>query len=54
MFEANRPYLHLETPLVAESITLKTAQFLQGSNVQDASASNADGVLWKDTCVSSS
>jgi hypothetical protein len=48
----NRGYLHLENPSLQEVFLSKVIQFSQGYNGVDASASNTDGFLWRDTCVS--
>jgi hypothetical protein len=39
--------------LICRSITFKSNSILQENNVLDAAASNIDGFLWRDTCVSS-
>jgi hypothetical protein len=48
-----RAYHHLEKPTLQEVFLSKTNLTLTGNNVQDAAASNIDGFLWRDACVSS-
>jgi hypothetical protein len=53
LFGANRAYLHVETPLLQEGFIIKLTQSSQGNNVLDTSASTTNGVLCRDTFVSS-
>jgi hypothetical protein len=46
-------FLHLENYDLLRYSFQKFTQFLQGNNVQDAAASNREGFLLRDTCVSS-
>jgi hypothetical protein len=49
LFGANAPYLPLETPKIQEVFLSKTNTILTGKQC----ASNMDGFLLRDTCVSS-
>jgi hypothetical protein len=51
--EHNEPFFSLENYDLQEKSFQKLTHFLQGNNVLDAAASNTDGILWRDTCVSS-
>jgi hypothetical protein len=62
MFSANqlkRPlrnklsFLHLENYAMHEVFLSKNHSVFTGKNVLDATASNINCVLWRDTCVSS-
>jgi hypothetical protein len=53
IFGANRAYLHIETPLLQEGFLSKITKFSQGNNVLYAPASTTNGVLSRDTFVSS-
>jgi hypothetical protein len=53
VFGAKRAYQHLETPNLQKVIFQKLTQFSQGNNLLNAPASNTDGFLLRDTCVSS-
>jgi hypothetical protein len=46
-------YILLENPKLLKEFPSKIPQFSQGKNVLNAAASNIDGYLWSDTCVSS-
>jgi hypothetical protein len=46
-------YLHFETPKLQEVFLEKLTQFSQGNNALDPPASNTNGCLWRDKCVSS-
>jgi hypothetical protein len=54
LFETKRAYLQLMKPKLQEVFLSKNNTILTGNNVLDAPASNTDGFLWRDTCVSSS
>jgi hypothetical protein len=53
IFVTKRNYIHFEKPKLQEVFLSKLAQFSQGNHVLDGPVSNADGFLWRDTCVSS-
>jgi hypothetical protein len=52
LLRAQWSYLHHEIPLLKEVFLEKLSQFPQGNNALDLPASNTDGCLWTDTCVS--
>jgi hypothetical protein len=52
LYGANIHYLHLENDDLQELFHQKLSQFSQGNNVLDAPASNTDGFLLRDICVS--
>jgi hypothetical protein len=43
--------LHHENPKLQEVFIKKIAQFSEGNSVLDTLASNTNGFLWRDTCV---
>jgi hypothetical protein len=53
LFGVKRAYLYLETPKVQEVFLSKLSQFSKENNVLHTLASNRDGFLSRDTCVSS-
>jgi hypothetical protein len=48
-----RAYHHFEKSTLQEVFLSKITQFSQGNNVLGDSASNIDGFVWRDTCLSS-
>jgi hypothetical protein len=51
--EQNEPFTTLKTMISRKYSFRKQTPVSQGNNVLDASASNIDAFLWRDTCVSS-
>jgi hypothetical protein len=50
---ANRAYIHLKTVIWRKYLLQTLIQFSLGNNDLDATASNRDGCLWRDSCLSS-
>jgi hypothetical protein len=51
--EQNEHFVTLKTQIGRQYSSQKLAQFSQGNNVLDVPASNIDGCLSRDTCISS-
>jgi hypothetical protein len=51
--EQNELFSTLKTMICRKYSFQKLNEFSQGNNVPDVPASNSDGFLWRDTCVSS-
>jgi hypothetical protein len=51
--QGKRAYLYFNTPKLKEVFLSKTNSFSKGNNVLHALASNTDGFLLRDTCVTS-
>jgi hypothetical protein len=52
LFGKKWAFVHFQNSDLQEVFPLKLTQFSQGNNVLDAAASNIDGILSRDTCVS--
>jgi hypothetical protein len=52
--EQTEPISTLKTLSYRKYSFQQLTQFSQGNNILDAPASNTDGFLWRDTCISSS
>jgi hypothetical protein len=52
LFGTNKPISTLKTMICRNHTLQKLTQFSVGKNVLDTTASNRDGCLWRDTCVS--
>jgi hypothetical protein len=53
-FGTKREYLYLEIQKFQDILLSKTNSILTGKECIDAAASNIDGYLWRNPCVSSS
>jgi hypothetical protein len=53
LLETNRAYLHLEKAKLQDVYVPKPTHFSQGNHVFHTAACNTDGLLFSDTCISS-